>query len=97
MVLPIATGLAAVALVMALLLGDTVVHRRHLRTTAEAGLQREIRDNNEGVQALRDSIPNETVNISGVVSELEEREAGRPIENKPLKIGINVVALTDAN
>lgn len=65
---------------------------------AEAGLQEEIRENGDGVQQMRDSIPKEIENISAVSELLMEREAGRPIpDGTTSKIGLRVMAFTNAN
>jgi hypothetical protein len=75
----------------------TVKHQRHVGLAAEEGLRREIRENNDGVQELRDSIPEEVKNISGTVALLEQREAGHKTDGTPIKIGLDVLSLTNAN
>ncbi|WP_158822653.1 hypothetical protein [Granulicella sp. S156] len=83
---------------MGVTIGILVVkHQRHVRFAAEEGLRREIRENNDGVQELRDAIPEEIKNISGTVALLQEREAGHETDGAPIKIGIAVLSLTNAN
>jgi hypothetical protein len=74
-----------------------VKHQRHVRFAAEEGLRREIRENNDGVQELRDAIPEEVKNISGTVALLQERETRHETDGAPIKIGIAVLSLTNAN
>ena len=74
-----------------------VTHQRHVRFAAEEGLRREIRENNDGVQELRDAIPEEVKSISETVALLQEREAGHETDGAPIKIGIAVLSLTNAN
>ncbi|HEY1743313.1 MAG TPA: hypothetical protein VGG18_09105 [Granulicella sp.] len=74
-----------------------VKHQRHVRFAAEEGLRREIRENNDGVQELRDAIPEEVKSISEIAALLQEREAGHETDGAPIKIGIAVLSLTNAN
>jgi hypothetical protein len=74
-----------------------LAHRRHIRLAAEDGLRREVGENNEGVKELREAIPEEVKNISGIVSLLEQREAGHAADGSQVKIGLAVMSLTNAN
>ena len=85
------------AFMLAAVGGAVAHHRRQVRTMAEAGLRREIRENNDGVQELRGSIPTEMKNISDVAKLLKEREAGHPVDGHAMQIGLEVMSLTDAN
>ncbi|HEX3438049.1 MAG TPA: hypothetical protein VHT24_14875 [Pseudacidobacterium sp.] len=88
---------ALVSIIAALTVG-VVIHRRHLRSVAEAGLQKEIGDNNDGLQQMRESLPKEIDNITAITTLLTEREAGRPTDGKtPAKLGLAVMAFTNAN
>jgi len=46
---------------------------------------------------MRAAIPTEIENISGTVSLLEQREAGHAADGSKVKIGLAVLALTNAN
>ena len=88
---------ALVSIITALALG-VVIHRGHLRSAAEAGLRKEITDNNDGLQQMRELLPKEIDNITAITALLTEREAGRPTDGKtPAKLGLAVMAFTNAN
>ena len=57
---------------------------------AEAGLRREIQDNSEGIGELRQALPIEIKNISKVAKLLQDRGAGRQVEEQPIHIGLEV-------
>ena len=89
---------AILALLVAGLVGGAMVMRQgHVRVAAEEGIRQELRENNEGVKEMRAAIPTEIENISGTVSLLEQREAGRAVEGSKVKIDLAVLALTNAN
>jgi hypothetical protein len=86
------------ALLIAGLVGGVMMMRqRHVRVGAEEGIRREIRENNEGVEEMRAAIPTEIENISGTVALLEQKEAGQAVDGSKVKIGLAVLALTNAN
>jgi hypothetical protein len=89
---------AILALLIAGLVGGAMVMRQgHMRVAAEEGIRQELRENNEGVKEMRAAIPTEIENISGTVSLLEQREAGHAVDGSKVKIGLAVLALTNAN
>ena len=80
-----------------LLLG-VVIRRRHLRSVAEAGIRKEIGDNNDGLQQMRELLPKEIESVSTIATLLTEREAGRRIDGRSsAKLGLAVMAFTNAN
>lgn len=75
-----------------------VIHRRHLRSVAEAGIRKEIGDNNDGLQQMRELLPKEIESISTIATLLTEREAGRRTDGRvSAKLGLAVMAFTNAN
>lgn len=88
----------ALVLIIATLAVGMVIHRRHLRSVAEAGLRQEISENNDGLQQMRESLPKEIDNITAITTLLTEREAGKATDvTAPTKLGLAVVAFTNAN
>jgi hypothetical protein len=88
----------ALTLFIATLMVGIVIHRRHLRSVAEAGIRKEIGDNNDGVQQMRELLPKEIESISTIATLLTEREAGRRTDGRaPVKLGLAVMAFTNAN
>jgi hypothetical protein len=88
---------ALVSIIATLTIG-IVIHRRHLRSVAEAGLRKEIGENNDGLQQMRESLPKEIDNITAITTLLTEREAGRPTDGRtPANLGLAVMAFTNAN
>ena len=88
----------ALVAIIATLAAGIVIHRRHLRSAAETGLRKEIGENNDGLQQMRESLPKEIDNITAITTLLTEREAGRPKDGKtPVQLGLAVMAFTNAN
>lgn len=88
---------ALVSIIATLAVG-IVIHRRHLRSVAEAGLRKEIGENNDGLQQMRESLPKEIDNITAITTSLTERETGRPVDGRrPVQLGLAVMAFTNAN
>lgn len=88
----------ALGLIIATLTAGILVHRRHLRSVAEAGLRKEISENNDGLQQMRGAIPKEIDDITAIATLLTEREAGRQTDGRtPAKPGLAVMAFTNAN
>ncbi|MDE1177120.1 MAG: hypothetical protein PW789_11030 [Edaphobacter sp.] len=88
----------ALVFITATLIVGVVIHRRHLRSAAEAGLRKEISENNDGLQQMRESLPKEIDNLTAIVTLMTEREAGRPTDERtPAKLGLAVMAFTNAN
>ncbi|MBW4045869.1 MAG: hypothetical protein HIU87_12860 [Acidobacteria bacterium] len=90
-------SLVGFMLTLAAVGGAALHHRRQVRTIAEAGLLREIRENNDGVQELRGALPAEMKNISDLAELLKQREASRQTDGQVVQIGLSVMSLTDAN
>ncbi len=93
----VVSTLVALALLLAIAGAAVAVHRRHVRTVAQAGLRSEIEENHQGVQQLRSALVVEAANITAVADLLRTREAGRPADGHDLKLGLDVMAFTDAN
>jgi ribosomal protein S2 len=86
------------ALLIAGLIGGLMETRqRHLRSAAKEGLRREIRENYDGLQKMRAGIPTDIENVSNTVALLEQRETGHAVDGSQAKLGLAVMALTDAN
>ena len=72
-------------------------HQRRLRAAAEAGLRHEVSENSEGVEEMRQAIPEEVKNISVVISLLKKKEANQTTDGAKGNLGLAVMAFTDAN
>jgi len=72
--------------------------RQQLRSVAEAGLRKEVGENNDGLQQMRESLPKEIDNITAIATLLTEKEAGGTTDRRtPAKLGLDVIAFTNAN
>jgi hypothetical protein len=93
------TASSLLALTVAFVAGGAAVmpHDRQRRAVTEAGLRREIRENDEGVRDLRSALQTEIKNISDVADLLKAREARRQGNKQAMKLGLAVMAFTDAN
>lgn len=95
--LNVLAAFALVAIIATLAVG-IVIHRRHLRSAAEAGLRKEIGENNDGLQQMRELLPKEIDNITAIATLLTERETGKTTDvSSPANLGLAVMAFTNAN
>jgi hypothetical protein len=77
--------------------GVAALHHRRVRMAAEDGLRQEIQANDAGIQEMRAAIPKEMANISSAAALLKDRSASHVVDGPPVRIGLAVMSLTNAN
>ncbi len=87
----------AFILALGLALAWQTQHQHSIRDAAQAGIQQEIRDNNEGITSLRQALPREADNALQAIQLLRLREAGRSTHRSAMNLGLAIMSMTDAN